>query len=171
MIDDEVRLKRAGGPGSPGKDIPDHWLKTESQEGDTEWMDFHENEDPESKTKDGQSESGRMKKEEPPVEEERIIKKHIPVVKNVTRLYNMEIIIHTVSNQRYYAKMNLKDKFKNGELDEKSARAALQSVENDLKFRTFRRPITYIETSKGEGESEFIFNPANVICINIIRKY
>lgn len=174
----DIRLKRTGGIGSPGTEIPEDWRTPQFTESETIPMDDSDS----PGIPDISSGPGVEKEKEvhespfkstglPPEEYRERMKKNIPVYTHVDRIYNLELIIYTASGQKFSARLNFLDRVNNGDITEADARVALEGVENDFKYRTFRRPITYLEDRGDRGVHEFVFNPANVVCVNLIRKY
>lgn len=86
----------------------------------------------------------------------------------VQSLYNLELAIYTVSGHRYRATLDFKDRVNSGRMSYDRAIQTLEKVENDVRHRTFQRPISYME-EKEEGPVEFIFNPANIECLSVTR--
>ncbi len=159
--DEEIRLKRPGGVGSPGQDIPEHWY--------SDWKEAS----PQNEKEDPSEEEAEKPRKEVRFRESDSIEnvKIIPGSFRVDRVYNLNLTIHTVSGQKFYAKMNYRDLVNSGKMTDNEAKKMLEQVENDIKYRTFRRPVTYTEKA-GELESaEFIFNPRNIVAISLVRHF
>lgn len=159
----ENRFKRPGGPGSPGASSPSPNQEVASVDmQDAESVRLQD-------LQDIQTENSGNSGETPPRGEsaEQDKKQSTPIQK----LYNLELVIYTVSGHKYSARLNFKDDVEQGKMDHDRALKLLNKVESDLRNRTFQRPITYSE-GKGNGPSvEYIFNPDNVECVSIIRKH
>jgi len=87
------------------------------------------------------------------------------------RVYDLEMTIYTVSGHKYTASLNFKEQVHQGKLNAQEAMSLLEKVESDLKNRTFQRPINYSDFNSETGGIEYFFNPANVECIGIVRKF
>lgn len=177
--EERIRLKREGGPGSPGKEI----LHTredgqaETPENPIRLDEFlasrGRGEETTAGTNPGGSTGGSSQGSSSG-------ESHVAKGKTgqgressfkVSRLYNLELVIYTVSGHKYTARLGFKDDVKTGRLDQEEAIRMLERVENDLRRKTFQRPITYTDAKGGDATVEYIFNPSNVECVSIVRKY
>jgi hypothetical protein len=171
---DSLRLRRAGGPGSPGS-IQSDWMQNSRNKETSDTAADSVNLKKETETIMPAEKLSRIKNTQLPFSiEEKISEdkpEEMPGPVLPEKLYNIELIIYTISGHKYSARMNFKDDAERGRIKTEDAKRMIARVENDLRNRTFQRPITYSE-NKGSGAAvEYIFNPENVECIAITRHY
>lgn len=174
--EEDIRLRRSGGVGSPGTEIPESWRTPPSRVVESISVDETEtSEEPPAEDSAGADTKAPVSPFKStgmsPDEQRERVKKNIPIYTQVEKIYNLELIIYTTSGQKFSARLNFLDRVRSGDMTETDARIALEGVENDFKYKTFRRPITYVENRGSKGIHEYVFNSANVVCVNLIRKY
>ncbi len=181
---ERLRLKRSGGPGSPGTTQSEWMQKFREKTQTVPPSPAAPQTEPESKEPSPVKKPvlKEIRPSDPPLtiseadswisnqkKEEKKTEPLPPVPAD--KVYNIELIIYTVSGHKYSARLNFKDDVARGALSEEDAKTLIAKTENDLKNRTFQRPITYSE-KKGAGAAvEYIFNPDNVECITITRLF
>lgn len=146
---DRIRLKRTGGPGAPSRDPVERAMEQESRD-----MNPPPASPPQEEMGEGE---GDVLSSEP-------VDQTLPV-------YDLELVIYTVSGHKYSARLNFKSDVEKNRMTVEKAREMIQKVEHDIRNRTFQRPITYSDTGSGGATVEYIFNPENVECVGIVRKY
>ena len=149
---DRIRLKRPGGP-AKGSPAPLNRQKEEEERPLT--MEDREAVIPPGSVKEKSANLSPGENPEP----------------DGAQIYNLELVIYTVSGHKYSARLNFRSDVESGRMVREDVLAMIQKVESDIRNRTFQRPITYSDTRGGGATVEYIFTPENVECVGIVRKY